>query len=110
MSYCTSPRFSAAANPSTLQQLMHQTLFNRYSSIAVIVSLSLLASLACAASRDAHRSPVGEAIPTKAHAASVLTQQTTASSTPQTLAPRETSAQITGKTASSTVAGARNDS
>src|SRR5688500_11111931 len=38
-------------SPST-HQLMHRTLFNRYSSITVLISVALLTSLACMAGRD----------------------------------------------------------
>jgi len=67
-------------------------------------------SIACAASRDAHPLPVVEAIPADIQASGSSTAQAATSSTPQTLAPTPTSAQITGKTASSTSSGARMDS
>src|SRR2546426_2365441 len=89
---------------------MHQTLFDRYSSISVLLSLALMGSIACAASRDAHPLPVVEAIPADIQASGSSTAQAATSSTPQTLAPTPTSPQITGKTASSTSSGARTDS
>jgi len=89
---------------------MHQTLFDRYSSIYVLVSLTLVGSIACAASRDARPLPIGQAIPADVQASGSSTAHTATSSTTQRLAPGPASAQITGKTASSTSSGGRIDS
>src|SRR5437764_3546478 len=43
-------------------QLMHRSLFDRYSSISVLIPCALLISLACAASKDARPTPTGDAV------------------------------------------------
>jgi hypothetical protein len=87
------------------QQLMHRTLFNRYSSISVLVSLALLTSMACAASKDARPSPIGEAIPTLGSSG-----PQSASSTPQTVSGAASATPTTDRTASSTASSLGKDS
>ena len=41
---------------------MHRSLFDRYSSISVLIPCALLISLACAASKDARPTPTGDAV------------------------------------------------
>lgn len=85
---------------------MHRTLFNRYSSITVFISLALLASLACVASKDTRSAAGAEGISTVGSLA--------AATSPQGVAPAASSTpadSIAGsKTASSTASGVRNDS
>jgi hypothetical protein len=64
-----------AAESRQLHQLMHRTLFNSYSSIPVLISFALLASVACAASQDTRPSPGAEQIPPVESAPAVATSQ-----------------------------------
>lgn len=64
---------------------MSQTLFNRYSSTPVLPIFALWASLACAASKDAHPGPTAETVPTQGAPVALAAQPapvTVASSTP----------------------------
>ena len=57
-------RADAPQNPPSINsdQLMHRSLFDRYSSISVLIPCALLISLACAASKDARPTPTGDAV------------------------------------------------
>jgi hypothetical protein len=87
---------------------MNRTLFSRYSSISVLVSFALLTSIACAASKDARPSPIGEAIPAQARTVRGSAPQSV-SSTPQTITGAAPSTQTAG-TASSTASSSAKDS
>src|SRR6478672_8379802 len=89
-----------------------QYVSHRSSSIPVLVSsFALLASLACAASKDARPSPGVEELPPAGRSIAAATQQGvagTASSTPPATSTRSTTS--TSTTASSTASKAGKDS
>jgi hypothetical protein len=76
---------------------MQRILFNRYSSIPVLTSFAFFASMACAASRETHRSPVSEQIPPAESAVAVATTQGV-----QAVPAAAASVSVTGAAASST--------
>jgi hypothetical protein len=78
-----------------------QYVFHKSSSTHVLLPLAVLASFACAASRDAHPSPVGEEIPSDSGIVASSTPLV-----PVALAPTP----VPAKTASSTVTGTGKDS
>jgi hypothetical protein len=84
---------------------MHRSLFNRYSSIGVLIPFAIFASLACAASKDARPTPAGEAITPEGSTTTVASAATvigTASSSTNPGTPT-----VTGGTASSTAKGGK---
>jgi len=85
---------------------MHQTLFDRYSSITVFLSFALLASLACVASKDTRSAAAAEGISTVGSVA--------VAASPQGVTPAASSTPIDSlkksKTASSTASDVGNDS
>ena len=90
-------------------QLMHRSLFTRYSSMSVLIPFALIASVACAASKDARPSPSGEVIPPEGVAparvaAAGEVPTTTSSSNPPVNQP------AIGRMSSSTVTGTGRDS
>ncbi len=84
---------------------MYRTLFNRYSSISVLITFALLASVACAASQDTRPSPAAEPIPPRASPQAVATSQGV-----QTVPAVVSSTPSTKPAASSTRKSAGNDS
>lgn len=85
---------------------MNRTLFNRYSSITVFISLALLASLSCVAGKDTRSAGAAEGISTLGSLAAATSPQgvaPAASSTP-------TDSLAGSKTASSTASRVSNDS
>lgn len=78
---------------------MSRILFNRYSSSGVILTFTLVASLACAASKDAHPSPTGETVPSQGPPTALAAQPmpSVASSTPSTSTTASSSTKGIGK-------------
>jgi hypothetical protein len=88
---------------------MHRNLFNRFSSVALL-SLSLLAGIACAASSDAHPSPNGDKVPTEGSASSTDASPAVAAASSSAPTVVGTAANGARGAASSTASTARPDS
>jgi hypothetical protein len=74
---------------------MRRSLFNRYSSIGVFISLALLASVGCAAAKDARPTPGSETIPPEGVIASAGVGAS--SSTPVAVSPPSATASSSAK-------------
>src|SRR5437868_15219280 len=90
-------------------QLMRKSLINRYSPLTLLIPFALIASVACAASKDARPSPTGGVIPperlapTGVAAAAEVPNRPSSSTTPA-------SQPSTGRTSSSIATGKGKDS
>ena len=87
---------------------MHRSLFNKISFTAAVIPFTLIASVACAAAKDAHPSPSGEAVPTEGSPANVAVAAEVSNRTSSSTTPAIPS--MAGLGASSTAKGTGKDS
>lgn len=87
---------------------MHRSLFNKISFTTAVIPFALTASMACAAAKDAHPAPTGEAIPTDASPSNVAAAAEVSNRASSSTTPAISTG--TGSAASSIVGGTGKDS